>query len=124
MATEGSFKSLDVAVLHDLTRVGRDASMQNGHLFWTQAPAPLKLPGKAGEDFSIRTGEPDAVALQRGVPRLLIGGLVLVDAQKSAQSPAVVAGESEAELFDECFLAHGVEGWKAAHADRLLASSP
>ncbi len=124
MSRESGFEPHCVPVLHDLACVGQDAAVQNGHLLGTQASAPLILPGKAGEDFSIGTGEPDAIALQGGVPRLFVGNLVLIDAQKSAQSPAVVADESEAELFDECFLAHGVEGWKAAHADRLLASSP
>ena len=93
--------------MHDLACIGGDVAAQEDHLLGAEASAPLILTGEAGEDFSIGTGEPDAIAFDGGLATLLVGGLVLVDAHQGAQCPAVVAGKAVAQLFDHIFLAHG-----------------
>lgn len=102
-----SLKAGGVALADDLPRVGRDAAVQDHHLLLGEAAPPLILAGEAREDFGIRPGEPDAVALNGGLAAALVSGLVLVDAHKRSQRPAVVIGEPQAQVFDEVFLAHG-----------------
>jgi len=106
-AAKGVFKAGGVGALHDLPRIGRHAAAQDDHLLGAEASAPLILACEAGHYLGIGSGEPDAIALNGGFTALLVSGLVLVDAHKRSQRPAVVAGEPLAQVFDEVFLAHG-----------------
>ena len=106
-AAKGVFKAGGVRALHDLPRIGRHAAAQDDHLAFGQGAAPLILACEAGHYLRIRSGEPDAIALNGGFTALLISRLVLVDSHQRSQGPAVVAGKAMAQLFDEVFLAHG-----------------
>ena len=105
-AGKSGFKARGIAALHDLPCVAGDLALQQVHLLGAEAAPAEVLAGEAAQDFGIRTGEPDAVALDGGVLRLLVDGLVLVDADQRTQSPAGIGGEALAQVFNEVILAH------------------
>jgi hypothetical protein len=103
---KGGFEARGIAALHDLPGVTGDLALQQVHLLGAEGPATQVLTGETAQDLGIRNGEPDAVALDGGVLRLLVGGLVLVDADQRTQSPAGITGKSLAQAFNEVFFAH------------------
>ena len=109
-AAKGVSKVGGVGALHDLPRIGRHAAAQDDHLLGAEAFPPLILTGEAGHYLGIGPSEPDAVALDGRLAAALVSGLVLVNAHKRSQRPAVVIGEPLAQVFDEVFLAHSDAG--------------
>ena len=103
---KSGFEARGIAALQDLPGVAGDLAMQQVHLLGAEAPPAEVLAGEAAQDIGVGTGEADAVALYSSILRLLVDGLVLVDADQRAQSPAGIAGKPLAQAFNEVFFAH------------------